>query len=84
MFTSHATGEAPVIPDGWEMLIADFVAYLAAIGRPATTIALRRGQLEHLARSVAVAPTLVTLDLGRPGAPRRHSGRLTQKSPPPG
>ena len=42
MFTSHATGEAPVIPDGWEMLIADFVAYLAAIGRPATTIALRR------------------------------------------
>lgn len=63
MVTGYATGGTSVIPDGWEMLIADFVAYLAAIGRPATTIALRRGQLEHLARSVAVAPTLVTLDL---------------------
>lgn len=63
MVTGHATGGTPVIPDGWEMLIGDYVAYLAAIGRPATTIGLRRGQLEHLARSVAVAPTLVTLEI---------------------
>ena len=51
------------MPDGWEMLIADFVAYLAAIGRPATTIALRRAQLEQLARAVGVAPALVTLEV---------------------
>lgn len=63
MVTGYATGGTSVIPDGWEMLIGDYVAYLAAIGRPATTIGLRRGQLEHLARSVAVAPTLVTLEI---------------------
>lgn len=63
MVWGHATGVEPVMPDGWEMLIADFVAYLAAIGRPATTIALRRAQLEQLARAVGVAPSLVTLEV---------------------
>ncbi len=63
MVTGYATGGTSVIPDGWEMLIGDYVAYLAAIGRPATTIGLRRGQLEHLARSVSVVPALVTLEI---------------------
>lgn len=49
--------------DGWDMLIGDWVAYLTAIGRPATTIALRRGQLEQLARAVKVTPILVTLEI---------------------
>lgn len=52
-----------MLPDGWEALIGDFVAYLSAIGRPATTIALRRGQLEHMARALDVIPALVTLEI---------------------
>lgn len=43
----------------WELLIADYVTYLAAIGQPATTIGLRDWQVRFLAKSLNVAPDRV-------------------------
>lgn len=43
----------------WEPLIAAYVAYLAAIGQPATTIELRDWQVRFMARTVKLPPTQV-------------------------
>lgn len=46
----------------WSSLIGAYLVYLSAIGRPQTTIKLRRDQLRHLARSTNIAPTAITHD----------------------
>lgn len=48
--------------DPWPRLIADYLVYLTAIGRPSTTAKLRRDQLRHLARSLNIPPGDVTND----------------------
>lgn len=44
----------------WELLAAGYCGYLAAIGRPPTTIQLRRGQVTYLARTLAKSPRSVS------------------------
>ena len=39
----------------WDGIIADYVSYMTAIGRPKTTIDLRRYQLAYLAKSLNLA-----------------------------
>lgn len=51
-----------MLPRGWEYLIGAYLIYMAAIGRPQTTIDLRKYQLQHLARSLNVEPTAITYD----------------------
>lgn len=48
--------------NSWRELIELYVIFLAAIGRPDTTIRLRRDQLRHLARSLNIAPRSITYD----------------------
>lgn len=43
----------------WRALITDYVTYLAAIGRPATTIKLRDTQVRFLAKTLGVPPAEV-------------------------
>jgi integrase/recombinase XerC len=50
------------IDGDWDELIAAYVVELTAIGRPPTTIKLRRFQLRHLARSLNIAPSDITHD----------------------
>ncbi|MBJ7383002.1 MAG: tyrosine-type recombinase/integrase [Mycolicibacterium sp.] len=50
------------ISETWGNPIAQYMRYLTAIGRPATTVRLRRDQLRHLARSLNIAPGEVTYD----------------------
>ena len=42
---THNTGRAKPVPEHWAPLISAWLIYLAAIGRPATTINTRRQQL---------------------------------------
>lgn len=44
----------------WDEAISAYRAYLAAIGRPKTTIELRRHQLAHLGRSINLPPARIT------------------------
>jgi integrase/recombinase XerC len=46
----------------WDQLTTHYCDYLTAIGRPATTIGLRRYQITHLGHVLAVDPTRVTYD----------------------
>lgn len=46
----------------WDGIIADYVTYMTAIGRPKTTIDLRRYQLAYLAKSLNLAPARITAD----------------------
>ena len=46
----------------WDRLLNDYVRYLKAIGRPPTTINLRKHQIKHLAKSLNLAPDRITGD----------------------
>jgi len=46
----------------WDGIIADYVSYMTAIGRPKTTIDLRRYQLAYLAKSLNLPPQKITYD----------------------
>ena len=59
---THNTGRAKPVPEHWAPLISAWLIYLAAIGRPATTINTRRQQLERFARAVEGLPGEVTAD----------------------
>jgi integrase len=49
-----------MIVHGWETLAATYLAYLAALGRPKTTLTLRRWQINHFASEAAAAPEAIT------------------------
>jgi hypothetical protein len=51
----------------WPHFIGEYLRYLVAIGRPQTTVRLRRDQLRHLARSINLQPGDITHD-ARTGA----------------
>lgn len=54
-------GPGPLpIPEPWGPLVADYIASLAAIGRPDTTIATRRSHIARLARTLDRSPHDVT------------------------
>jgi hypothetical protein len=72
-------GGLPADEPGWSYLVGDFVAYLAAIGRPATTIGVRRGQLEQLERGLGVRPAAVAMGGGSVG--RTQLCRILQSPP---
>jgi integrase len=44
----------------WDTLIGEYTSYLRAIGRPATTVDLRRNQLRYLAKSLHMQPDKIT------------------------
>lgn len=46
--------------DNWGAFAADYVGYLIAIGRPRTTVDLRRYQLAYLAKSLNLSPIRIT------------------------
>ena len=46
----------------WAKIVSDYVAYMKAIGRPKTTIDLRRHQIAHLCRSLNLHPARITAD----------------------
>jgi integrase/recombinase XerC len=46
----------------WPHFIGEYLRYLVAIGRPQTTVRLRRDQLRHLARSINLQPGDITHD----------------------
>ena len=46
----------------WDGLISDYVTYMTAIGRPKTTIDLRRFQLAYLAKSLNLPAARITAD----------------------
>jgi len=60
MFAYHPRDHGPQQISSWSSLIEDYLAELAAAGRPASTRRLRADQLTHLARGLGLAPHLVT------------------------
>lgn len=46
----------------WDAIIDDYVTYLVAIGRPRTTVDLRRYQLRYLAKSLNMIPDAIGYD----------------------
>lgn len=59
-FPAMSTGVALGIPAEWAEWINAYLQTLAAIGRPATTIGLRRSHLARLARTINTTPGAVT------------------------
>ncbi|AQT78341.1 hypothetical protein B1R94_02460 [Mycolicibacterium litorale] len=47
---------------GWDSVIDAYVAYMKAIGRPKTTIDLRKFQILYLAKSINLTPAAITHD----------------------
>lgn len=57
-----AMSNSAAMSQQWATLIAMYVESLKAIGRPPTTIGLRKAQLSQMARSLDCAPAAVTED----------------------
>lgn len=59
---AYVTGRAELPPE-WDKILRAFRAYLLALGRPSTTIAVRLSQLGRFARdNASLSPTAVTFE----------------------